>query len=97
MTIKIMLLVTAALVSNLSSAQVRERPKKDCLRICKQTPFPQKAKLDEQLFELRKQKEVEQDIRKKNEIEDKEQSLVERYEDYADKTCEYICSGNPEG
>ena len=93
---KFLLVVLACLLTNVSSAQVRERPKKDCLRICKQSEFPQNARLHEQLLEIRKQKEQELDIRKKNELEDKEQALIERRDDYIDKTCAYICSGNPE-
>lgn len=93
---KSVVLVLLVLLANLSWAGDRATSKKQCLKNCQEVGFAEKKKrLDEQLLEIRKLKDEEKDIRKLNKLEEKEQDLLENYEDHVERTCQYICEGNP--
>lgn len=96
MKYKFVLVILLGLLTNIAVANQRPTTKKQCLKNCSEVMHPEKKKaLDEQLLALRQQKEQETDLRKIKKLEEQEQALIDRHEDYIEAICVPICADNP--
>ncbi|MFC0251167.1 hypothetical protein ACFFJK_04635 [Massilia consociata] len=91
------LFVVAAVLPSIVSAQVRERPRKECFRTCLSVdPTPHKGRYEEKLAAIRESKKRETDVRKLEQLNEAEQHLTEKHLDSVDNMCHKICDQNPE-
>jgi len=80
------------------SAQIRERPRAECLKACGEVKdnFPGKQTFERKLAEIREKKQHENDPRKLQRLAEEEQELIEDRKDQRQDVCHKICDGNPE-
>ena len=92
------LCMTAGMFAGTVSAQVRERPRNECLKACSEveTPFKGLAPLERKLAELRERKQRETNPHQLERLTEDEQELIEEHKDRRQHICHQICDGNPE-
>ena len=81
-----------------ASAQIKERPKSECLKACNELDgFKGMERIERKLAEVRDKKKSETDLRKLKQLDEQEQELVDERDDRRQDVCRYICEHNPAG
>lgn len=95
---RLVFLLAACMLSSLASAQMRATTKQECNRRCTAIPqeFPQWAKHQEKLKQIRDKKKEETDAVKLKQLATDEASEIDRFDDEHEKVCRSICQHNPE-
>ncbi|WP_409267781.1 hypothetical protein [Massilia sp. BHUDP2] len=88
----------ACVFTHTASAQIRERPKSECLKACNELDgFKGMERIERKLVEVRDRKKNETDPRKLEQLASQEQELVDERDDRRKEVCSYICEHNPAG
>ena len=94
----LVLCALACAFNQTASAQIRERPKSECLKACNELDgFKGMERIERRLAEVRDKKKSETDPRKLEQLSEQEQELVDERNDRRQDVCRYICEHNPAG
>jgi len=94
----IVLCLLAGLFVDTVAAQVRERPRSECLKACKEVAnFKDTERIDRKLAEVRANKAAETDAGKLKQLTEEELALIDERADRVQDVCHAICDGNPAG
>lgn len=94
----LVLCLLAGVLVDTAAAQVRERPKSECLKACNEVgKFKGTERIDRKLAEVRANKATETDAGKLKRLADEELELIEERADKVQEVCRAICDGNPPG
>lgn len=94
----LVLCALACAFNQTASAQIRERPKSECLKACNELDgFKGMERIERKLAEVRDKKKNETDPRKLEQLAGQEQELVDERDDRRKDVCSYICEHNPAG
>lgn len=94
----LVLCALACAFTQTASAQIRERPKSECLKACNELDgFKGMERIERKLAEVRDRKKKETDPRKLEDLASQEQELVDERDDRRKDVCSYICEHNPAG